>query len=95
MFIRHSHDLRAPDLRASEITPKDVYLDRRTLLAGAAGLLGAGHVRERRRRDAAQRSRQRAFDRREAHEPQGRDKLQQLSTSSAPTRAIRPRTPRR
>ena len=32
----------APDLRASEITPKDVYLDRRTLLAGAAGLLGAG-----------------------------------------------------
>jgi sulfoxide reductase catalytic subunit YedY len=39
MLIRHS-----PDLRASEITPKDVYLDRRTLLAGAAGLLGAGMI---------------------------------------------------
>src|SRR3954451_13187662 len=39
MLIRHS-----PDVRPSEITPRDVYLDRRTLLAGAAGLLGAGLV---------------------------------------------------
>jgi sulfoxide reductase catalytic subunit YedY len=31
-----------PDLPASEITPRDVYLNRRTLLAGAAGLIGAG-----------------------------------------------------
>jgi sulfoxide reductase catalytic subunit YedY len=37
MLIRQS-----PDLRASEITPKEVYLNRRTLLAGAAGLLGTG-----------------------------------------------------
>jgi methionine sulfoxide reductase catalytic subunit len=37
MLIRPS-----PDLRPSEITPKDVYLNRRALLAGAAGLLGAG-----------------------------------------------------
>jgi methionine sulfoxide reductase catalytic subunit len=37
MLIRPS-----PDLRASEITPKDVYLNRRSLLAGAAGLVGAG-----------------------------------------------------
>ena len=31
MLIRH-----APDLKPSEITPKDIYLNRRTLLAGAA-----------------------------------------------------------
>jgi sulfoxide reductase catalytic subunit YedY len=37
MLIRLS-----PDLPSSEITPKDVYLNRRTLLAGAMGLLGAG-----------------------------------------------------
>ena len=37
MLIRQS-----PDLRASEITPKDVYLNRRSLLSGAAGLVGAG-----------------------------------------------------
>jgi sulfoxide reductase catalytic subunit YedY len=36
MLIRQS-----PDLRASEITPKDVYLNRRTLLTGAAGLIGS------------------------------------------------------
>jgi sulfoxide reductase catalytic subunit YedY len=36
MLIRH-----APDIRPSEITPKEVYLNRRTLLAGAAGGLGA------------------------------------------------------
>jgi methionine sulfoxide reductase catalytic subunit len=30
------------DLRASEITPREVYLNRRMLLAGAAGLLGVG-----------------------------------------------------
>ena len=36
MLIRH-----APDLKPSEITPKDVYLNRRTLIAGAAaGLTG-------------------------------------------------------
>jgi methionine sulfoxide reductase catalytic subunit len=35
MLIRPS-----PDLRPSEITPKGVYLNRRALLAGAAGLLG-------------------------------------------------------
>jgi sulfoxide reductase catalytic subunit YedY len=39
MLIRH-----APDLRPSEITPKEVYLNRRTLLAGAAGSLGAALV---------------------------------------------------
>jgi sulfoxide reductase catalytic subunit YedY len=37
MLIKHS-----PDLRPSEITPREVYLNRRNLLAGAAGLLGAG-----------------------------------------------------
>jgi len=37
MLIRSSHGIPA-----SEITPRDVYLNRRTLLAGAAGLLGAG-----------------------------------------------------
>jgi len=37
MLIKHS-----PDLRPSEITPREVYLNRRSLLAGAAGLLGAG-----------------------------------------------------
>ena len=35
MLIRHPSDLRP-----SEITPKEVYLNRRTLLAGAAGGLG-------------------------------------------------------
>jgi sulfoxide reductase catalytic subunit YedY len=33
---------RAPDVRPSELTPRDVYLNRRSLLAGTAGLLGAG-----------------------------------------------------
>jgi sulfoxide reductase catalytic subunit YedY len=33
---------RAPDVRPSELTPCDVYLNRRSLLAGTAGLLGAG-----------------------------------------------------
>ncbi|HEV2602861.1 MAG TPA: protein-methionine-sulfoxide reductase catalytic subunit MsrP [Microvirga sp.] len=37
MLIKHS-----PDLRPSEITPREVYLNRRNLLAGAAGLLGTG-----------------------------------------------------
>src|SRR5215213_9290664 len=33
---------KPPDLCACEITPREVYLSRRTLLAGAAGLLGVG-----------------------------------------------------
>ncbi|HEX2135902.1 MAG TPA: protein-methionine-sulfoxide reductase catalytic subunit MsrP, partial [Microvirga sp.] len=33
---------RPQDIPASEITPKDVYLNRRTLLAGAASLVGTG-----------------------------------------------------
>src|SRR5438309_2294232 len=33
MLIRH-----APNLNPSEITPREIYLDRRRLLAGAAGL---------------------------------------------------------
>jgi len=37
MLVRH-----APDLKPSEITPREVYLSRRTLLAGAAGLVAAG-----------------------------------------------------
>ena len=37
MLIRH-----APDLTPSEITPREVYLDRRHLLAGAVGLLAGG-----------------------------------------------------
>jgi methionine sulfoxide reductase catalytic subunit len=37
MLIRHSRDLPA-----SEITPREVYLSRRAVLAGAAGALGAG-----------------------------------------------------
>ncbi|NNU78807.1 protein-methionine-sulfoxide reductase catalytic subunit MsrP [Halovulum dunhuangense] len=36
MLIRH-----APKIRSSEITPKDVYLDRRSLMAGGAALAGA------------------------------------------------------
>jgi len=39
MLIRNSRGIPS-----SEITPKHVYLTRRTLLAGAAGLLGAGTV---------------------------------------------------
>jgi sulfoxide reductase catalytic subunit YedY len=35
MLIRH-----APDLKPSEITPREVYLDRRHFLTGTAGLLG-------------------------------------------------------
>ncbi|HYF53562.1 MAG TPA: protein-methionine-sulfoxide reductase catalytic subunit MsrP [Salinarimonas sp.] len=41
MLIRH-----APDLKPSEITPREVYLDRRALLGGAAGLLAAGLLPE-------------------------------------------------
>jgi sulfoxide reductase catalytic subunit YedY len=37
MLIRHSRDLAA-----SEITPREIYLSRRAVLAGAAGALGAG-----------------------------------------------------
>src|SRR5688500_19008981 len=37
MLIRHSRDLPA-----SEITPREVYLSRRAVLAGAAGAVGAG-----------------------------------------------------
>ena len=37
MLIRHSSDVLP-----SEITPRSVYLNRRALLAGTAGLLGAG-----------------------------------------------------
>ncbi len=33
---------RAPEVLPSEITPHEVYLNRRSLLAGAAGLFGAG-----------------------------------------------------
>src|SRR5215207_9946218 len=39
MLIRNSRGIPS-----SEITPKHVYLTRRTLLAGVAGLLGAGTV---------------------------------------------------
>lgn len=33
---------RAPDVRSSEITPRGVYLNRRAILGGAAGLAAAG-----------------------------------------------------
>src|SRR5687768_640471 len=39
MLIRHS-----PDLPASETTPREIYLSRRSVLAGAAGALGAGSL---------------------------------------------------
>jgi methionine sulfoxide reductase catalytic subunit len=41
MLIRHSSELRS-----SEITPREVYLNRRSLLAGAAGILGVATVPE-------------------------------------------------
>jgi methionine sulfoxide reductase catalytic subunit len=39
MLIRQS-----PDWRASEITPRDLYLSRRSLLTGAAGLIGVSTI---------------------------------------------------
>ena len=42
MLIRKPHDIPS-----SEITPREVYLSRRGVLAGAAGLLGAGALADR------------------------------------------------
>jgi sulfoxide reductase catalytic subunit YedY len=36
MLIRKSNDIRGSDIRSSEITPKDLYLNRRKFIAGAA-----------------------------------------------------------
>lgn len=43
----------APDVRPSEITPRDVYLNRRSLMVGAGSLIGASLLASRRARAAA------------------------------------------
>ena len=65
-------------IQPSEITPREVWLRRRELLAGAAALGLAGTVANRAEADAADRGRQPILDRREA-DPAGRHhQLQQL-----------------
>ena len=79
-------------IQPSEITPREVWLRRRELLAGAAALGLAGTVANRAEADAADRGRQPLLDRRDSRPRWPISPATTISTSSAPTRAIRPPT---